>query len=303
MMNAGRVLLVAVAFSFCVCGLPVSVCGAEVPYLSGRVNDSAGLLSPDMAKELEALLQQHEDSTSNQVVLLTIPTLEGEQLEEYSIKVVDNWKLGRKGKDNGVLLLVVRDDRKVRIEVGRGLEGDLPDITCGTIIRKEIVPRFKEGEYEAGIHNGIVAILAAIKGSYAADAGNDDTTSLGGKILMSLFFLAVVGVFTALVVFTKGGGSWFLYFFLYPFWSAFPMAIFGLTTGLAIFLSYAVGVLLLKWWFAKSTAGQALFKNWSGSKIFGSSVGSWSSGGGTSSGGSFSGGGGSFSGGGASGSW
>ena len=108
--------------------------GTEVPYLSGRVNDVAGVLSNSTHAELESLLKAHEDSTSNQVVVLIVPGLEGESLEGYSIKVAETWKLGRRGKDNGVLLLVARDDRKVRIEVGRGLEGDLTDQLCGMII-------------------------------------------------------------------------------------------------------------------------------------------------------------------------
>ncbi|MBE0556705.1 MAG: TPM domain-containing protein, partial [Proteobacteria bacterium] len=97
----------------------------DVPFLGGRVNDTAEMLSFGTINELEMMLQMHEDSTSNQVVVLTIVKLEESTLEEYSMKVVETWKLGQVGKDNGVLLLIVRDDRKLRIEVGDGLEGVL----------------------------------------------------------------------------------------------------------------------------------------------------------------------------------
>jgi uncharacterized protein len=161
--------------------LTVVARGAEIPYLSGRVNDYAGLLSPQTAARLATWLKDHEDSTSNQVVILTVTSLEGEPLEEYSMRVAEAWKLGQKGKDNGVLLCVSRDDRKVRIEVGRGLEGDLPDITCGKIIRREIIPRFKEGDFDAGVSNGVGAILLAIRGSY--DAAGDESEISGTCLL------------------------------------------------------------------------------------------------------------------------
>ncbi len=295
---AGALLLFAAA----------SALSTEVPYLSKRVNDIAGILSPATVSSLEALLKAHEDSTSNQVAVLTITSLEGETIEQYSIRVVDEWKLGRKAKDNGVLLVVARDDRKVRIEVGRGLEGDLPDITCGSIIRKQILPRFKEGDYDAGVTDGVQAILAAIRGSYVAeDTEESDGGDLGGRIFAAIIFLVVVGIFTTIAIFTPGGGGWFLYCFLIPFWLVFPPAILGATPGLVVFGVYAVGAMIAKLLFSKTRAGRALQKRIAGSGFIasGSSHG-WSSGGSSfssSSSSSFSGGGGGFSGGGASGSW
>lgn len=286
--------------------LPCTVWSGDVPFLAGRVNDTADLLSSEKAHELELLLKAHEDSTSNQVAVLTIPGLEGDDLEQYSIRVVDTWKLGQKGKDNGVLLLVVRDDRKVRIEVGRGLEGNLPDITCGLIIRREILPRFKQGDYEGGIQAGVLGILAAIRGAYTAQDGDGTDNELLGKIIGALIFILVVGVFTVLAAFMRGSQSWFLYFFLYPFWFVFPLAFFGFVPAIVMFLAYAIGGLVLKIWFGRSDAGKAAYKRLTtrGGFLGGlSSGGTWSSGGGSSSGGGFSGGGGGFSGGGASGSW
>jgi uncharacterized protein len=284
----------AILLSLC---LSASGFSAEVPYLSGRVNDYGEILSAQTVSSLEALLKAHEDSTSNQVAVLTIASLDGETIEEYSIRVVDAWKLGQKGKDNGVLLLVARDDRKVRIEVGRGLEGDLPDITCGSIIRKQILPRFKEGDYNAGVTDGIQAILSAIRGSYVAEEEGSGIDDIWGRIIAGAIFLVVVGIFTVVALVTRGGGSWFLYFFLIPFWLAFPLAILGTLAGLIVFGMYALGFLLAKFWFIRSPAGRALQKR------IGGSSGGWSSGGSSSSGSSFSGGGGGFSGGGASGSW
>ncbi len=296
--SLAALLLLSTPFTYC----------TDVPLLSRRVNDDAEILSVETVASLEALLKAHEDSTSNQVAVLTISSLEGESIEEYSIRVVDAWKLGQKGKDNGVLLLVARDDRKVRIEVGRGLEGDLPDITCGSIIRKQILPRFKEGDYDAGVTDGVQAILAAIRGSYTAEPEESSADDVGGLIVASVLFLVVVGLFTLVALFAKGAMSWFLYVFLIPFWLAFPMAILGAAPGLMVFAVYAFGFLAAKLWFNKSSAGRSLQKKWSAIPIFaagsssGSSSGGWSSSSGSSSS-SFSGGGGGFSGGGASGSW
>ncbi len=277
---------------------------AEVPFLSGRVNDSAGILSASTISELDQMLKAHEDSTSNQVAVLTIPSLDGETIESYSIRVVDTWKLGQKGKDNGVLLLVVSGDRKVRIEVGRGLEGDLPDITCGLIIRREILPRFRNGDYDGGVRAGVTAILAAIRGSYTAEEPGASVDDIAVKIIASAIFLIVVGIFTVIGVFAKGFQSWFLYVFLIPFWLAFPFAIVGATAGFILFGIYALGFPVFKRWLSKSDAGRRWQTTLATKPGFGPiAAGSWSSGGGSSSGGGFSGGGGGFSGGGASGSW
>src|SRR4051794_35307582 len=106
--------------------LAPSLCGGvEVPPLRGHVNDYASLLSPQAAQQLEAELADFEQSDSTQIVVLTVPSLEGQVPEEYSIKVVEAWKIGQKGKDNGALLLIAKNEHKIRIEVGRGLEGKL----------------------------------------------------------------------------------------------------------------------------------------------------------------------------------
>jgi uncharacterized protein len=279
---------------------------AEIPFLAGRVNDVAGLLSNTTHAELESLLKAHEDSTTNQVVVLIVPSLDGEVLEEFSIKVAEMWKLGQRGRDNGALLLVARDDRKVRIEVGRGLEGSLTDARCGWIIRKEIVPRFRDGEYDAGVRAGVNAILGVIRGEYTAEAPASGMDDLAGRITGFVVFLIVVGVFTIIGLFAKGFVGWFLYVFLIPFWSTFPSATIGEGPGVAMLAAYLICFPILKMWFRSNRHGmkwrERMFKGGMlGSTFMGgvSRGGSWSS----SGGGGFSGGGGSFGGGGSSGSW
>jgi uncharacterized protein len=138
--------------------------GLEVPALKGRVNDYARILEPDQAAALENNLAAIESGTSAQFALLTIPSLEGEPLEDFSMQVAEAWKLGQKGKDNGLLMLVAVEDRAVRIEVGYGLEGILPDGKCGTIIRQVIVPEFRNGSYYEGISKAFQVMGQAVAG-------------------------------------------------------------------------------------------------------------------------------------------
>ncbi|MGH7491425.1 MAG: TPM domain-containing protein [bacterium] len=288
-----------------------------MPFLSGRVNDTAQMLSRATIEELEATLKAHEDSTSNQVAVLTIATLQDEILEDYSMRVVETWKIGQANHDNGVLLLIVRDDRKMRIEVGSGLEGDLPDITCGRIIRHEITPRFRDGDFDGGVRAGVHAILAAAQGAYVAgEAEKSSSMDWRGRLLMFGIFSVVVGIFTLICIASEGFFGWFMYFFLIPFWLAFPMVSLGVKIGLTLFFSYLFGVGIFKLWLAFSQAGKEMMKKWGKRKWAATSHrantwrgtgsgGYWSSSSSSSrsSGSSFSGGGGSFSGGGASGSW
>jgi uncharacterized protein len=141
----------------------------EVPHLSAYVTDLASCLAPATVSRLNRVLKEFDDSTSTQVVVLVVPSIGDASLEEYSLKVVETNKVGQKGKDNGVLLFVARDDRKVRIETGYGAEGALPDALASQIIRREIVPRFKQGDYDGGVTAGALAIMAALKDEYKAD--------------------------------------------------------------------------------------------------------------------------------------
>jgi uncharacterized protein len=295
--------------------------GSDIPFLTGRVTDNADILSADTRRTISESLKAHEQKTGNQIAVLTIPSLEGEGIEEYAVAVFNSWKLGQKGKDNGILVVVAPNDRRMRIEVGYGLEGTLPDGLAGNIIRTIITPQFKTGNYNAGIQSGVKAIIEVIEGgklagmeSNTADKENassglglDDTgLSITERILLGAFIFGIIGLFTVIGILTPGAG-WFLYFFLIPFWAMFPIMVVGTTGALYCLITYLilfpVAKLLLKHtdWYIKakndlSTKGQATIGGFTVSS--GGSGGSWSSG---SSG--FSGGGGSSGGGGASGSW
>jgi uncharacterized protein len=148
--------------------LPSRVPALEVPALTARVNDYAAILSPSTVQQLEGALKAFETDQSTQIVVLTIPSLEGEVLEELSIRVAEQWKIGHQGLDNGAILLIARNERKLRIEVGYGLEGRLTDLISGRIIREVIVPRFKQGNFDQGVIDGVSAIMAAVRGEFSA---------------------------------------------------------------------------------------------------------------------------------------
>lgn len=146
----------------------LAVSALDVPPLTGRVVDLAHVLPPDETDQLASRLKAHEEKTTNQVVVLLLPSLEGDSLEEYSHRVATTWKLGQKGTDNGVLFLVALKERKIRIDVGYGLEGTLTDLRSAHIIRNEIVPRFRAGDMRGGVRAGIDGILNTIEGTYQA---------------------------------------------------------------------------------------------------------------------------------------
>jgi uncharacterized protein len=307
-----RAFLIALALAG-----PVSA--LDVPFLSGRVNDHAGLLSTAAHENLETALKDFEQRTGHQLAVLTVPSLQGEVLEDFSLKVSRTWGLGRKGVNDGILLLVSREDRKLRIEVGHGLEGTLPDILCGRIIQDVIVPRFRAGDFEGGVAAGVEAIIAAAEGHYTPpprrSPRNDFAEmSLIGKIFMSLFLFVFIGLFEIMGIALPGFG-WFLYVFLIPFWTAFPGALWGIKVGLGCLLAHLIGFPLAKVLipksglgarFSRGSAGEIYYKGYEIMRVYDSSSrgrGGGDSGGGWSSGGGFSGGGGSFGGGGSSGSW
>lgn len=304
-------LLVALVF-------PAAAFAADVPYLTGRVVDNAQILSPDARTRLAAVLKAHEEATSNQIVVLTVPTIQPEGIEEYATEVFNNWKLGQKGRNNGVLVVVVPQDRRMRIEVGYGLEPMLTDAAAGAIIRDVMTPAFKRADYDAGIQNGAAAIIARLEGKSVATAApaamHQPVRSRNGfqranmpwpqRILFSLFVFTIIGLFTFIGIVTPGVG-WFLYVFLIPFWSMFPMLLIGPTPTLVLVAAYLIGYPLAKLrlartaWYRKA----AIDLKTKGTATIGGFAVVSGGGGGFSSGGGFSGGGGSSGGGGASGSW
>ncbi|MDH5700539.1 MAG: TPM domain-containing protein, partial [Nitrospirota bacterium] len=163
----------------------------DIPPLTGRVVDRAHLLSPSAISSLNTALAAHESKTSNQVAVLTLASLEGHPLEELSHQVATVWALGKKGTDNGVLFLIAVQEKKVRIEVGYGLEGTLTDAKSSRIIRHEVVPRFRAGDFSGGIIAGTHAILGTIEGTYTnpPSSAENNAEHVG---LWEIFGLAVV---------------------------------------------------------------------------------------------------------------
>lgn len=141
-----------------------SLSALEVPALKGRVNDEAGVFSSSEARALEQKLASLEASGAAQMAVLTVKSLEGDSLEEFSIRTVETWKLGSGGKDNGVLLLLALEERKVRLEVGYDLEGELTDAKSGYIIREIIIPWFSKGDFASGMAAGIDAVASVAGG-------------------------------------------------------------------------------------------------------------------------------------------
>ncbi len=170
-MTTGKTLLFLALFIVTLLrgGVPWAV-GAEVPQLTARINDYAGMLSRATEQQLESVLADLEREESTQLAVLTIPSLEGESLEEVSLKVAETWGLGQKGRDNGALLLIVKNDRKLRIEVGYGLEGRLTDLVSGRIIRDIITPRFRNGDFDQGVIDGVGAMIAAVRGEFSGQS-------------------------------------------------------------------------------------------------------------------------------------
>ena len=246
----------------------VGLAQKAVPGLWGmRVHDEAKVLSASGAEQLEARLKAYEDSTSNQIAILIVPSLDGEVLEEYSLRVAEKWKLGQKDKDNGVLLLVAVEDRKMRIEVGQGLEGVLTDALSNRIIRNEIAPEFRRGDYEAGVVAGVNGIVKAIGGEYTAT--DTDGDGLGGQlggaelVLIGLFIYGILGLFTFIGL-VSGKTGWFLYFFLIPFWALFPTLMLGASINVLYF--YLIGFPILKLFLGKTDWGKRMAKSMESSR-------------------------------------
>ncbi len=173
------------------------------------VNDFAGVLSSDEEARLEQLLVAYDDSTSNQVAIVLIKTLDDYPIEEYAIKLFREWGIGNKKTNNGILILAAIDDRKIRIEVGYGLEGAIPDITANQIIRNDIGPNFRSGDYYAGLSAAAASIIKAAAGEYTAPEGyNNRNQEDGGSVLKVIIIIIIIIVFLSNI--KRGGGGGFM---------------------------------------------------------------------------------------------
>lgn len=277
---------------------PLPLRALEVPALNHRVNDYADMLSPATIKQLESSLASFEAKQSTQLVVLTIPSLEGDNLEDFSIRVAKKWKIGQKGLDNGAILLIVRKERKIRIEVGYGLEGKLTDLMAGRIIRNVITPYFKSGNFDQGVLAGVSAMMDVVRGEFsAADlkkaTAPQKTIDLHGFLIILLFGIFFIGkAFGRHKVLAAGAGGFLA--------SLLGLLFFGLKLMIiaALFPIGLVGGLITSVFASSFFSGRGP----------GSGGGFWMSGGGFGGGGfggggGFSGGGGGFGGGGASGGW
>lgn len=269
---------------------PLSRAEITIPLFESYVTDLTATLSINEIMQLEEKLTEFEKKKGSQVAVLIVPTTQPETIEQYSIRVAEAWKLGRKDIDDGALLLVAKNDKALRIEIGYGLEGVLPDAMTKRIIEEIIVPHFKEGQFADGIGAGIEAILRLIEGEPLPRAqsihGTGDSVSTNARldnffpILIGLMVFgkllqSLLGRLAGAVVTSLGVG-----FIGWLFFSSMVVAIF-----IAIFVFF-----------------MSLFQN-AGRGIYRNGRGNWSNGGGMGSGGFRGGGGGGFGGGGASGRW
>ncbi|MFH0992318.1 MAG: TPM domain-containing protein [bacterium] len=166
----------------------VTIAQVEIPILHQRVTDFTNTLSFSQWKALESLLQQFEDSTSNQLVIVLIPSLLQESIEDYTVRTFEKNQLGLRGKNNGVLMVIAKNDRIVKIEVGYGLEGVLTDALSSQIIEREIKPSFRNNDFHGGMKAGAQAIIAATAGEYKVERRGKKAP------------LVTVGLFAALVL-------------------------------------------------------------------------------------------------------
>lgn len=280
--------------------LPVVACAADapaVPKLVRHVTDLTGTLSAQQVDTLDAQLQALEKRKGAQLTVLMVGSTQPLDLESYSLAVAEANKVGRKGVDDGVLMLIAKDDRRVRIEVGYGLEGAIPDVSANRVIREYLAPRFRADDYYGGISDAVGALTRLIDGEPLPPPVEDDRQSgRGGALLPMLFFAFVLasilrGVFGRLRLPWRPGVTGAL--------TAGAIGLFSGSLGIGL-AALAIGAIV---GFSSGGGGGSFARHggWGGWGGGGFGGGSWGGGGG--SGGGFSGGGGSFGGGGASGSW
>ncbi len=213
---AAPVVCVLLFVATAMCG-PRTLCALDVPALSGRVNDYASMLSAGAEAAIEEKLAVLEKEESTQIAVLTVPALDGEPIEDFSMRVVEAWKLGRGDFDNGALLLVAAAERRVRIEVGYGLEGSLTDLAAGRIVDNGIVPLFARGRFDEGVLKGVELMIAAVRGEYMAPdddgrPGNHPSIPVIIIVLLILYFYSQVprgGGGSGPLIFTGGPGGGF----------------------------------------------------------------------------------------------
>lgn len=260
-----------------------------VPELKSRVTDQTGTLSRSDIQHIESKLAAFEQSKGSQIAVLVIPTTGDETIEQFGIKVADQWQIGREGVDDGIILLVAKNDRKVRIEVGYGLEGAVPDALAKRIIEQIILPEFRSGHFVEGIEEAVDAIIKLVNGEELPlpEKGKHISTKSTRHSLWLWVVLGFIGIsfFNSLVKGKVGKVISFVVIFLAGWY--FANLVFGLIVSVIVLVFSSAG---------GGRGGGGYY----GGGFYGGG-GSFSSGGGGFGG--FSGGGGGFGGGGASGGW
>jgi len=282
----------AALLAWMLCWAVVAVADVAVPPLTGRVVDQTGTLTSEQIATLDGTLQAFEQRKGSQIAVLIVPTTEPETIEQFSIRVAEAWKIGRKKIDDGAILVVAKDDRRLRIEVGYGLEGALTDVTSKRIIDEIITPKFRQRDFAGGISAGVDRIIGVIDGEPLPEPKRQQQ---GANIFDSLESVGPVAFFAVLVF----GGI-----FRAMFGRLLGAAVTGGLVGLVIWFlagALAVAAIIGAIAFVFTLVGDSVVSSGGGRGGWsGGSGGGWSGG---SSGGGFSGGGGSFGGGGASGRW
>ncbi len=183
----------------------------DVPKNDGWVTDNAGILTASTERKLEALMESYRAGSGHEIAVLTVPELNGTSIERLALEVGRSWGLGEKGKNNGALLVVAYKDRKLRIEVGRGLEGELTDSRCGRIIRNVIAPYFRKGDTNRGIEEGVLAMHQVAGGDYGVLKKRSGSAGSVLQIIFMLFFLMLMaggrlGILPWIILSGGGGG-------------------------------------------------------------------------------------------------
>lgn len=266
-----------------------------VPPLRSPVTDLTGTLTPEQVATFDQRLRAFETQKGSQIAVLLVPTTQPETIEQYSIRVAEAWKLGRRGVNDGALLLVAKNDRAVRIEVGYGLEGVLPDVLANRIVEQVVVPRFRSGDYFGGLSEAVTRMIALVEGEPLPEPASGERATRGNNGLSSVLPLLLLVVFV--------GGS-MLRRMLGTFGGASATA--GIAAVIVWFLTstlvIAIGAAVIAFLIALLGGGGG--GGWTSGRR-GGLGGGWSggSGGWGGGGGGWSGGGGGFGGGGASGRW
>jgi len=305
-MNAAKAVLVALLVGWIVPAFAL----VAVPPLTGRVVDQTGTLSGGDIASLTQTLKDLETRKGSQIAVLIVPTTEGEAIEQFSIRVAEAWKIGRKKIDDGALLVIAKNDRHLRIEVGYGLEGALTDATTKRIIDEDITPKFKSGDFAGGISAGVNRMIRVVDGEKlpAPEPAHWETPELlsylnpgnplviFGLIILAAVLRSALGRFIGALA-TGGIVGIFAWFVAGSLAASVLLGVIAFVVTFVVQNMASTGPPVRRGRHGRDD----------GSWVTGGGGGSWSSGGSSSSGssdsGGFSGGGGSFGGGGASGSW